>query len=58
MDFEIGQKVEWKIGTFICRGIYFDKIDDKLSSVKCYERDGEKFICTVEVITELLKAIS
>lgn len=54
MEFEIGQLVKWKIGTFECIGIYLDKIDDKESSVKCIKRDGEKFICTLKVLTDLL----
>ena len=62
MEFEIGQKVKWQVGSVLMRGLYLQKIDDKYTSIKAYERSwidlpngGERFIRTVPVLTELLE---
>jgi hypothetical protein len=54
-EFEIGQKVKWCIGKLRLRGLYIDKIDDNTSSVKCYSRNEQRYICTVKVMTNLLE---
>jgi len=57
MEFEIGQKVKWYIGKIYLCGLYLDKIDELYSEIKCYERSGERYVQTVNVLTELLELI-
>jgi hypothetical protein len=54
-EFEIGQRVKWKVGGFDLWGLFIEMIDDTKSSVKCISRNGERHIQTVEVLTELLE---
>lgn len=60
-EFEIGERVTWKIGTFVCFGAFLEKINDEFSKVQCRERKEEsalysqRYICKVEVLNSILK---
>jgi hypothetical protein len=61
-EFEIGEKVTWKIGTFICFGVFMEKLSDESSKVQCWARKEEfalwarKHICVVEVSNTILES--
>ena len=64
MEFEIGQKVKWTIGSQIIRAIFIEELEDGsgLSSVRCYGRSWithpnmiERSVRTQDVLTSLLE---
>jgi hypothetical protein len=61
-EFEIGERVTWKIGTFVCFGAFLEKINDEFSKVQCRERKEEsaawsrRYICEVKVLNSLLES--
>ena len=57
MEIEIGQKVKWNIGTTVLCGLYLGEIDEQYSEVKCYSKNGMRFVLTVKVLTTLLELI-
>ena len=55
-SFEIGQKVKWQIGQFLCRGVFIEKNNDNETSlVQLHTKDGKRHICKINVISTLLE---
>ena len=54
--FKIGDKVAWKRGSFICRGLYLDVVNTELTLIQCYEKDGKRCVIKVQVLNSLLNA--
>lgn len=54
--FQIGDKVAWRVGGFICRGLYLDIVNTELTLVQCYEKDGKRCVIQVQVLNSLLNA--
>jgi len=54
-NFEIGQKVKWTVGRFLCKGIFIEVKDEEFSLVQCCEKSGQRCICKVDVVSELLE---
>lgn len=52
---EVGQKIKWVVGKSTHKGLFLQKIDDVFSQVKCLKKDKTPFICSVNVVTELIE---
>lgn len=53
--FDIGTKVRWSIRGFNLRGLFIERLDDQFSEVRCYEKNGQRCVCNINVYSNLLE---
>lgn len=53
--FDIGTRVKWSIRGFILRGLFIERLDDQFSEVRCYEKNGQRCVCNINVCNSLLE---
>lgn len=55
-SFEIGDVVSWQINDSIsCVGVYLQELDSEFSEIKCHSKNQVRCICTLKVLTKILK---
>lgn len=56
-NLEIGHKVEWTVGKFLCEGIFIEEVDLEFSLVQCLTKNERRQLCQVKVVSSLLHKI-